>query len=201
MTPADLTAFTAEVAQRFDAGQIHGPVHLNSETQIVPLIEIFRGIQRTDWVLSNWRSMYHAILHGVPRDRVMAEVCAGRSMQLHFPEHRFMTSSIMGGMLPIACGLAAAGERVWCFVGDMCASTGAFHDVYQYVRRNVLSVEFVIEDNGLSTNSPTQRVWGVGIPRHHQREIYLGIEREDGARRYTYTRTTPHYGTGNGTGF
>lgn len=187
MTPADLITFTAEVARRFDAGEIHGPVHLNSDTQIAPLIEIFRDIKRTDWVLSTWRSTYHALLHGVPPERVMAEVCAGRSMQLHFPEHRFMTSSIMGGMLPIACGLAAGGERVWCFVGDMCASTGAFDEARNYAHGHSLPLEFVIENNWLSTNTPTRATWGPGIVCD--------------ARDYKYERTTPHYGTGNGAGF
>ena len=183
----DLTAFTAEVSRRFDAGEIHGPVHLNSDTQIEPLLEIFRDIKRTDWVLSTWRSTYHALLHGVPRDKVMAEVLAGRSMQLHFPEYRFMSSSIVGGMLPIACGLAAGGERVWCFVGDMCASTGAFQDASNYARGHNLNVEFVIEDNQLSTNTPTHYTWGTPVWKE--------------PRRYKYRRTTPHYGTGSGSGF
>lgn len=178
----ELTAFTAEVARRFDAGEIPGPVHLNSETQIKPLIDIFRDIKRTDWVLSNWRSMYHALLHGVPQERVMAEVCAGRSMQLHFPEYRFMTSSIMGGMLPIACGLAAAGERVWCFVGDMGSSVGAFYDAVNYSDGYRLPVTFIREDNGLSTNSPTMHCWGI-IPQINSQRIIS----------YNYKRTTPHY--------
>lgn len=190
MKPAELIAFTAEVSRRFDAGEIPGPVHLNSDTQIEPLIEIFRDIKRTDWVLSTWRSTYHALLHGVPPDLVMAEIIAGRSMQLHFPEYRFMTSSIMGGMLPIACGLAAAGERVWCFVGDMLASTGAFYDAVHYADGQALPVNFILEDNGLSTNSPTEICWGI-IPQIYSKRI----------RGYAYKRTTPHYGTSKGSGF
>ena len=188
MLTEQLISFERDVARRFDAGEIHGPVHLNSDTQAEPLIEIFRDIKRTDYVLSTWRAHFHALLHRVPRELVMAEILAGRSMQLHFPEYKFMSSAIVGGMLPIACGLAAGGEKVWCFVGDMCASTGAFHDAYQYVRRQGLPVQFVIEDNGLSTNSPTQKVWG-------EREIYPGIEREryQHAHRYFYKRTTNHY--------
>lgn len=188
MHAAELIAFTAEVARRFDAGEIHAPVHLNSDTQIAPLIEIFKDIKRTDWVLSTWRSTYHALLHGVPPEQVMGAILAGRSMQLHFPYYHFMSSSIMGGMLPIACGLAAAGERVWCFVGDMCASTGAFYDAVKYASCNRLPVNFIVEDNALSTNTPTQAAWG---PEH----------RYAGPLRYDYKRTTPHYGTGNGSGF
>lgn len=191
MNREELITFTKEVSEHFDAGRVPGPVHLNSDSQIEPLLAIFKEIQPTDWVLSTWRSTYHALLKGVPRDKVMAEILAGRSMQLHFPEYRFMSSSIVGGMMPIACGLAGAGEKVWCFVGDMTASIGAFHDAYQYSRRQGLPVQFVIEDNGLSTNSPTQKTWGL-------REIYPGIERERymHAKCYSYKRTTTHYGTG-----
>ncbi len=188
MNASDLIAFSKEVAERFEAKEIRGPIHLCSETQIAPLQEIFKGIKRTDWVLSTWRSSYHALLHGVPRERVMAEILAGRSMQLHFPEHRFMTSSIMGGMLPIACGLAAAGERVWCFVGDMCASTGVFADVLRYAQgHDFRNLKLIIENNGLSTNTPTKPTWGEAInylvdPIHKQ---------------YIYPRQTQHCGTDN----
>lgn len=183
-----LLDFTAEVSARFVAGEIPGPIHLNSDTQIDPLLDIFRDIKRTDWVLGTWRSMYHALLHGVPRDQVMAEVIAGRSMSLHFPYHRFMTSAIVGGMLPIACGLAALGDRVWVFCGDMAAQTGGFHEAEKYAGRNHLPVTFVVEDNGLSTNTPTLGAWG-------------SYKSADPTRRYQYKRTTPHYGVESHAGF
>jgi pyruvate dehydrogenase E1 component alpha subunit len=172
---ADLIAFKEEVGRRFDAGEIHGPVHLCSETQIEPLIEIFKTIKRTDWVLATWRAHFHALLHGVPREQVMGAILAGRSMMLHFPAHRIMSSAIMGGMLPIACGLAAGGERVWCFVGDMCASTGAFQDAVNFGHG---FLNFIIEDNGLSTNTPTVGAWGTAT---------------NAIKTYVYKRTTNHY--------
>lgn len=115
----------------------------------------------------------------------MDEIIMGRSMMLHFPEYRFMTSAIMGGMLPIACGLAAAGERVWCFVGDMAASCSGFADALLYTVGHKLPLTFVIEDNGLSTNTPTDEVWG--IKRNYPDEKFV--------RRYQYKRTTQHCGT------
>lgn len=185
MSPQDLIAFEEEVASRFEAKEIRGPIHLCSPEQAEPLIEIFKGIRRTDWVLSTWRSHWHALLHGVPRERVMSEILAGRSMALHFPEHRFMTSAIMGGMLPIACGigLLERGGRVWCFVGDMCASTGAFKDARKYVETNRLDVSFVIEDNWLSVNTPTNDSWGVDCAK-------------ECVQRYQYHRSYPHVGCG-----
>ncbi|MDO8707004.1 MAG: thiamine pyrophosphate-dependent enzyme [Sulfuricaulis sp.] len=175
MDRAELIAFERDVEARFDAGEIHGPVHLNSDTQAAPLIEIFRDIKRTDWVLGTWRCHMHALLHGVPAEQVMGAILAGRSMMLHFPAHRFMSSAIMGGMLPIACGLAAGGERVWCFVGDMCASIGAFEDAVNFGHGYL---NFIIEDNGLATNTPTDAAWGTAT---------------NAIKRYRYKRTTNHY--------
>lgn len=188
ISAADLTSFTKEISEAYDRGEIKGPLHLNSDTQIEPLLKIFKEIEPTDWVLSTWRSTYHALLKGVPRETVFKEVLAGRSMQLHFPEYRFMSSAIMGGMLPIACGLAAGGHTVHCFIGDMCFSTGAHHDAAQYIFGHKLPVRIIVEDNKLSTNTPTFMAWrtvGDQLPLHG----------------YQYERTTPHYGTGSGFGF
>jgi len=146
------------------------------------LIEIFQRIKPTDWVLGTWRSHYHALLKGVPRQMVMEAILAGKSMMLHFPEYRFLTSAIVGGIAPIACGLAAAGETVWCFVGDMAASVGSVKDAIQYAEGHDLSVTFVVEDNGLSTNTPTHEVWG---PKWAKSKVIS----------YTYKRGCNHCGT------
>ena len=179
MTPAELIAFEADIAAEFDAGKIHAPVHLSGGNE-QQLIDIFREVRPTDWVLSTWRSHYHALLKGIPPAEVKRQIMEGRSMFISSPEHRFLSSAIMGGMLPIACGLAYAGERVWCFVGDMCASIGAFQDACQFARKQALAIEFIVEDNGLSTNTPTRLAWG-----NNNKTIV--------SQRYFYERTYPHY--------
>jgi len=187
MTKQDLIDFEIEVARRFENKEIHGPIHLSDGNED-QLMEIFHHIQRGDWVFSNWRSHFHALLHGVPREQVMAEILAGRSMMLHFPEYRFFTSAIVGGILPIACGVAAAaapGERVWCFVGDMTASIGAFRDAETFAEGHDLPITFVIEDNGLATNTPTAAAWGPHLFRSDSKTF-----------RYAYKRTYPHVGSG-----
>lgn len=181
MIISELINFQKEVAAAFEAKKILAPVHLSGGNE-QQLIEIFKRIKPTDWVLSTWRSSYHALLHGVPRESVMAEILAGHSMMLHFPEHHFFTSAIVGGILPIACGLASQGKTVWCFVGDMCASTGTFSDAVHYAEGHDLPVRFIIEDNGLSTNTPTDETWGFGDTCRTER--------------YTYKRTVPHVGSG-----
>ena len=182
MKKSELIAFEREVADRFERGEIRGPVHLSGGNE-AQLIEIFREVPKDAWVFSTWRSHYHALLHGVPPEKVMAQIMAGRSMNLNFPEHRFLTSAIVGGILPIACGLAYAGNRVWCFIGDMTASIGTYMDANKLARRNNLSINFVVENNGLSTNTPTDEAWGNKFV-------------EGQYRQYFYKRTYPHVGSG-----
>lgn len=184
LTASELIAFEEDIASEFEAGKIHAPVHLNSDAQAEPLIQIFKEIKHTDWVCSTWRSTFHALLKGIPPTEVKLQILEGRSMFISSVPHRFMSSAIMGGMLPIACGLAYAehhGARVWCFVGDMCASIGAFQDAVKFADGYGLDVRFIVEDNGLSTNTPTKGAWRGG---HYN---------ESKVTRYRYTRKWPHY--------
>lgn len=187
MTRDDLIAFEKEVAEAFEAKRIKGPVHLSGGNED-QLIEIFKDVHREDWVFSTYRNHYHALLHGVPRDWLMAEIIAGRSMNISSPKHRFFTSAIVGGTLPIATGVAAALKRqcsprkVWCLVGDMAARTGVFHEAKEYAEGHKLPITFVVEDNGISCDTPTLVVWGAD---------YAPV-----TEWYRYERTYPHAGIG-----
>ena len=48
---------------------------------------------------------------------------------------------------------------VWVFIGDMTFETGTFHECYKYSQNFKLPIKFVVEDNGLSTNTPTKIAW------------------------------------------
>lgn len=194
MTKDELIAFEDEVARRFENGEIRAPIHLsgNNEDQ---LIEIFKSIAPTDWIFSNWRSHYHALLHGVHPDVLMKAILDGKSMYLNFPIRKFYAGSIVAGMIPIALGMAAAvkrqgwGDRVWCFVGDMAAMTGIFHEAQSYAWGHELPITFVVEDNGLSTNTDTKAAWG-----NHGDWVVNRVG-------YEYTRNHPHVGTGKRVSF
>lgn len=187
MLKEDLIAFEEDVKREYVAKNVKAPIHLCDPNQARPLIEIFKDVREDDWVLCTWRSMYHALLKGVPPEKVKEQIMAGHCMTLNFPEHRFLSSAIMGGMLPIACGLATK-YRVWCFVGDMCARTGAYMDAFQYCAYQKLPVKFVVEDNSLSTNTPTIEAWGGGC------EVLADVT-------YKYKRNVGHYGIGAGSDF
>jgi pyruvate dehydrogenase E1 component alpha subunit len=165
VTADELRDFERQVADAFNAGKIRAPVHLDGGNE-EGLIKAFETIAPDDYVFCTWRSHYKALLHGIPPERVMAEIMAGHSIALCFPEYRFYSSAIVGGTLPIALG-AAMGikrrgdqEQVHAFLGDMAALTGTFAEVHQYARAHDLPIRFIIEDNGISVCTPTMAVWG-----------------------------------------
>lgn len=164
VTAEELIAFERAIAQEYDAGHIRAPVHLSGGNER-QLIRIFRDVRATDYVLCQWRSHYHALLHGVPPEKVKAAIMAGRSITLCFPEHRFLCSAIAGGHLPIALGIAwqikreGRGEKVFAFCGDMTASMGIAHECFKYAHAFNLPIHWVIEVNGKSVCTDTKATW------------------------------------------
>ena len=154
------------------------------------MIELFQYIHTDDWVFQAWRNHYHALLHGFDRQRLMDDIVEGRSMATSDNVHKFYSSAIVGGVIPIALGAAMAIKRkgsirkVWCFVGDMTFETGVFHESYKYARNFDLPIEFVIEDNNLSVHTPTDAAWG-----KHQ-------DVPDDIVYYKFENEYPHHGTG-----
>ncbi|HEU4344798.1 MAG TPA: thiamine pyrophosphate-dependent enzyme [Candidatus Binatia bacterium] len=190
MTKEQLITFEKRVADAFADKQIKGPVHLSGGNED-QLLEIFKDIHPEDWICTSYRNHYHALLHGVPEEKLFQAICAGHSMTLQFAEHRFFSTAIVGGQLSIAVGIAAAIKRkfckrkVWAFCGDMAATTGAFHDTQTYAFCNELPMWFVVEDNKLSCNSPTKGAWG----RKPKWGWWPSI-----TRYYEYERVYPHVG-------
>lgn len=189
ITKEFLIAFEQEVADMYTSGAVRAPIHLadGNEDQ---LIEIFKEIQKEDWVFSTHRSHYHALLHGVDPLWLKAEIVRGNSITICEPTRHFYASGIVGGTTPIALGVAmglkrsGAKEHVWVFVGDMAALGGIFHECMQYAARNDLPITFVVEDNGMSTNTPTGKAWGEGTGVAH-------------VIRYSHKKEKyPHYGSG-----
>ena len=185
-----LIDFETEVKETYEAGNIKAPVHLcgGNEEQ---LIQIFEKVDKDDWVFCSWRNHYHALLHGIPRDTLMDLIVRGKSMSVYSDKPKFYSSSIVGGTIPIALGVAQSlkikGEKnkVWCFVGDMTFESGIFHECYKYARNFDLPLQFVVEDNNLSTNTPVDETWG-GKQKVPSDIVY-----------YKYKSDYPHHGTGN----
>ena len=194
ITSDKLIAFEDRVKDAYEAGQVEGPVHLskNNEEQ---LIELFQYIHPDDWVFSAWRNHYHALLHGVDPEYLFKTISEGKSMGTNNIEPNFYASSIVGGIIPIALGVAQAlklknsPNKVWCFIGDMTMETGGFWEAYKYSRNFNLPLQFVVEDNNLSVHTPTTTAWNkrMKVP--------------EGVIYYDYEMHYPHHGTGNWVNF
>lgn len=196
LTPADLIAFEDEMAEEFNAGRIKAPLHLagGNEQQ---LIDIFREVRQNDWCLCSWRSHYHCLLKGVSREQLKQAILEGRSIGLCFPDHKILSSGIVGDIASLAVGIALAIKKkweatdhvngdidaVWCFVGDMTWETGIVQEAVKYAAGHSLEVHWVIEDNHIGgAGVPTQDVWGLG--------------RKAWVANYEHTLTRPFVGTG-----
>lgn len=188
-TKESLQKFESLIVSHWENAKIHGPVHLSDGNEDA-LIEIFQRIDKKDWVFSTWRSHYHALLKGIKESWVEKEILAGKSITLCNIEEKFYSSAIVGATLSIALGVAQGiqknntGEKVWCFVGDMAFETGAFYEVHKYARNFNLPLYFVVEDNGISTYTPTQSTW------NKKKDV------PDDVIYYQYKSKYPHYGSG-----
>jgi TPP-dependent pyruvate/acetoin dehydrogenase alpha subunit len=189
LTADDLIEFENKIVEHWEAAKIRGPVHLSNGNE-GQLIEIFKRIRKTDWVFSTWRSHYHALLKGIDPNWIEQEILAGKSITLCNIDEKFYSSAIVTATLSIALGVAlsikksGSKDRVWVFVGDMSFETGAFYEVHKYARNFDLPLYFVVEDNGVSTYTPTEATW------NRKRDIPSDVVY------YTYKSKYPHYGSG-----
>lgn len=188
-TPEGLIEFENKIVSHWENAKIRGPIHLSNGNE-EQLIEIFKRIDTNDWVFSTWRSHYHALLKGIDPNFVENEILAGRSITICNVDEKFYSSAIVGGTLSIAMGVAQGiklnngTEKVWCFMGDMSFESGIFYEVHKYVRNFDLPLYFIVEDNGVSTYTPTEATW------NKKRLI------PEDVIHYEYKSKYPHYGTG-----
>jgi len=193
-TIESLKNFESEVGDIFNSGKIKAPVHLSDGNE-EGLIEVFKNVSITDWVLCSWRSHYQALLKGVPAQLVKSEIISGRSISLCFPEHRMFSSAIVGGHVSISVGIAMAEKNnnsknhVWCFLGDMTSETGVAQTSIRYAETHDLPITFVIEDNGLSVLTDTRNVWASTNLRYEEVKSSKVVS-------FKYKSKYPHAGAG-----
>lgn len=185
----DLINFELKIINHWENAKIRGPIHLSNGNE-EQLIEIFKRIDTDDWVFSTWRSHYHCLLKGIDANWIENEILKGKSITLCNIDEKFYASAIVSATLSIALGVAQSikldnkPNKVWCFIGDMSFETGAFYEVHKYARNFNLPLYFIVEDNGLSTYTPTVETWKM------KRDI------PDDVIHYTYKSKYPHYGSG-----
>jgi pyruvate dehydrogenase E1 component alpha subunit len=199
-----LIKFEKQISKLYEDGLIRGPVHLRDGNE-KQLVDIFKSINPEDYVFSTWANHLHALLKGIPAKNVKDRILESQSMAMNFPEYRFFTSAIVGGIPSIAIGTAISikrnrdQNRVWCFLGDMAFRSGIAHESIMYAISNSLPITFVIEDNEKSVDTPTQNAWGI-VDILEIFEFYYSLilkyQSTCGIMYYKYKLSYPHSGTG-----
>jgi pyruvate dehydrogenase E1 component alpha subunit len=185
MRKKELIKFEDEIGELYKQAKIKAPIHLAGINE-KQLIKIFKKIKKNDWIFSTWRNHYHWLLSGRSPKELKKQILEGHSM--HVYNNRFFTSAIVGGIAPIATGVAYAlkkkksKSKVWCFLGDMGVSTGIAQESIRYAKGHDLPITFVIEDNGLSVRTDTKESWGKC--------------KKSKTIKYKYKRKYPHAGCG-----
>ena len=189
LTTKNLIDFESDIVKHWENGDIHAPVHLSNGNE-EQVIEVFSRISYDDHIFSTWRSHYHALCHGISPVWLKNEILEGRSITICNLDHNFYSSAIVTGIISISLGTAIglkrkkSKQKVWCFIGDMTFETGIFYECHKYARNFDLPLYFIVEDNDVSTQTPTAATW------NKKRDI------PDDVIHYNYKSKYPHYGTG-----
>lgn len=187
-TKEELIAFEDRIGDLYMDNQLPFLFHLSGGNE-EQLINIFKDIKEGDYVISNHRNHYHALLHGIPPEELEQKIKDGRSMFVYDRERNFFLSAIIGGTPAIAAGVAWAlkrkgsDQRVWCFVGDGTEDNGHLAEAVRYVDGFDLPCTFVIESNDRSCEATNEDRWGkTAHPEWNSPNVI----------RYQYTCTYPH---------
>jgi pyruvate dehydrogenase E1 component alpha subunit len=149
-------------AELYGEGKIRGFLHLYIGEEAVA-VGALHALKPEDNIVATYREHGHALVRGMPMERIMAEMygkregCSrgrGGSMHLFDAKTRlFGGNAIVGGGLPLAVGLALADRmqgaaRVTaCFFGDGAMAEGVFHESANLAVLWKLPVLFCCENN------------------------------------------------------
>jgi len=187
-TEEELIAFENRIGDLYMDNKLPFLFHLSGGNE-KELIDIFKDIKEGDYVISNHRSHYHALLHGIPPEIVEDRILNGRSMFIYDRERNFFCSAIIGGTPAIAAGIAWAlkrkgsNKKVWCFIGDGTEDNGHTYEAIRYVDGFELPCTFVIENNNRSVETTNEERWG-------KTSDY--VWNSPSVRKYYYNITYPH---------
>lgn len=190
-TRESLIAFEDRIKAHWESGELPCLLHIcgGNEDQ---LLDLAKDWNPGDWIFSTHRNHYHALLAGVPEADVEARILAGRSMFMFSRAHHFFSSAILASTTCIAAGVAyeikqrGGTEKVVCFVGDGAEEEGHFFEAVHFATGHDLPITFIIEDNDrqVDTNKAARS------------RLAVLLDAFPCVRRYHYTPTYPHAGSG-----
>lgn len=158
-----------KIIELYSEQEIRCPTHLYIGQEAIAT-GVCANLKKTDYIVSNHRGHGHYLAKGGDLNAMMAELygkrtgCAkgrGGSMHLSWPRAGMIGStSIVGGCIPIAVGMAFAfkmrGSRQIsaAFFGDAAVEEGAFHESLNFASLHKLPVLFICENNFYAVQSP-----------------------------------------------
>lgn len=164
--------FEEKAGEKYMQGKISGFLHLYIGEEAVAT-GVFSALGPQDYIVTHYREHGHALARGIEPKRVMAELFGkatgtsqgrGGSMHIFDASRGFMGGyAIVGGMLPVATGLALASRlrkdaRVTlCIFGDGALNEGEFWESMNLASLWRLPVIFLLENNGYGMGTATRR--------------------------------------------
>ncbi len=199
MNSERLIEFENEIKELFESGKLPYPIHFSGGNEH-QLMSVFRNpflldknVKQNDWVFTTHRNHYHCLLKGMSPEELKKRIKNGRSMNAFSKKHKIFGSSIVGGINAISVGVALAIQKkgvrshVWVFVGDGATDQGSFYEAAKYSEGHKLPITFVIEDNGLSVDTPKSERYNLDSNWEELTNHVI---------RYEYKRKYPHVQTG-----
>ncbi|MFL2746398.1 MAG: pyruvate dehydrogenase (acetyl-transferring) E1 component subunit alpha [Dehalococcoidia bacterium] len=175
-----LRRFEEETGRLYMEGDIRGFCHLYIGEEAIAVGSI-SCLSEKDYIITHYRDHGHALARGINPKNIMSELMGksdgtsagkGGSMHIFDVSKRFMGGhAIVGGQLPIACGLAFASKYqeensiVLCFLGDGAVNEGEFHESMNLASLWKLPILFCLENNlyGMGTHVNKTRSSGKDI--------------------------------------
>jgi pyruvate dehydrogenase E1 component alpha subunit len=165
----EIRLFEDECHRLFAQGVVRGSTHLGQGQEAVS-VGACSALRPGDTMTCTYRGHAAVLAMGAPLDRTFAEIlgkrdglCAGKGGSMHLTDvsvGALGSFAIVGGHLPIACGVAFAsryrgsGEVTVCFFGDGAVNIGAFHESLNLAAIWKLPAIFVCENNLYGEYSP-----------------------------------------------
>lgn len=192
LNKSNLINFEKKISNHWEEGNLPFLIHLSGGNEDF-LINFFnKNIRPGDWIFSSHRNHYHALLSGIPEDKLEDLILAGKSMFIYDRNNNFFTSSLLAGTCCIAVGVALSlklensSNKVWCFLGDGAEDEGHFYESVLMAEGHDLPCTFIIEDNNRSVDTKlSQR-----LPNEYRVNWPVKVIRDK------YISTYPHAGNG-----
>jgi pyruvate dehydrogenase E1 component alpha subunit len=190
-----LRRFEEKTAEMYQRQKIAGFCHLYIGEEAVAT-GLNSVLTEKDYLITAYRDHGHALARGMAPGRVMAElfgrvdgVSGGRGGSMHLYSRRlkfFGGDAIVGGHMPIACGLAFAAQYrkedavVACVFGDGAVNEGAFHESLNLASLWRLPIVFLCENNEFGMGTSVARASAYVDLSKRATGYHMRIDKVDG---------------------